>query len=141
MCFFSIALHSQSADFVTELIGTEKATYGQVSYLAAVHQGFVDEGASYEKAFAELQQRKQVKAKASSGDVITYKELARTISKLWKIKGGLMFRATKGSARYAFQQFKIDGIVPKDANPTKKVSGADVLNVFSKCEYKYGGEK
>ncbi|MBQ9630718.1 MAG: hypothetical protein IJR49_03950 [Treponema sp.] len=96
---FSFAAHSQSAEFVTELINSERATYGQVCYLSAVYQGLVKENASYESAFAELQKNKQVKSKAKISDSVTYKELAGLMSKMWNIKGGLMFRATKGSSR------------------------------------------
>ncbi|MBR7063725.1 MAG: hypothetical protein IKI31_01005 [Treponema sp.] len=140
-CCLAFAVHSQSANFVTELLGTQKATYGQVSYLSAVYQGLVKENASQETALAELKKQKQIKDKVNVSDAVSYKELAGVFAKMWNIKGGLLFRASKRSPRYAFQQFKIDGIVPRDANPSKKVSGTDVLNVFSQCEYVYGGEK
>ena len=134
-----VTAYAQRADFVTRLITADKATYGEVCYLSAVHQGFVGENASYEDALRSLVERGQASARADVSETITLRELSRLMAKLWDIKGGLMYRATKQSARYTFRQFKVDGILPATADPSKKASGGDVLNMYTACLRKYGG--
>ena len=134
-----VTAYAQRADFVTELLAADKATYGEVCYLSAVYQGFVDENASYDDALRSLAERGQVAAGADVNGTVTLQELCRLMTKLWDIKGGLMYRVTKHSARYAFRQLKADGILPPTADPSKKVSGSDVLNMYTACLRKYGG--
>ena len=134
-----VTAYAQRADFVTELLAADKATYGEVCYLSAVHQGFVDENASYEAALRSLVQRGQVVPSIDVNGAVTLQELSRLMAKMWDIKGGLMYRATKRSARYAFRQFKVDGVLSATADPSEKASGSDVLNIYTACLRKYGG--
>ena len=99
-----VTAYEQRADFVTRLLAADTATYGEVCYLSAVYQGFVDENSSYEAALSSLVQKGQAAARADVNGTITLKELSRLMAKLWNIKGGLMYRVTKRSARYAFRQ-------------------------------------
>ena len=134
-----VTAYAQRADFVTRLITADKATYGEVCYLSAVYQGFVGENASYEDALHALVQKGQVNFRADVNGTVTLQELSWLMAKLWNIKGGLMYRVTKRSARYAFRQFKVDGILPATADPWKKASGSDVLNMYTACLRTYGG--
>ena len=134
----SMTAYAQRADFVSELIAADKASYGAVCYLSAVYQGFVDESASYVDALHALAERGQTSPSADVNATVTFSELSRLMAKIWYIKGGLMYRATKASARYAFRQFKADGIIPERTDPSKKASGSDVLNMYTLCLRKYG---
>lgn len=134
----SMTAYAQRADFVSELIAADKASYGAVCYLSAVYQGFVDESASYVDALHALAERGQTSPSADVNATVTFSELSRLMAKIWHIKGGLMYRATKASARYAFRQFKADGIIPERTDPSKKASGSDVLNMYTLCLRKYG---
>ena len=134
----SMTAYAQRADFVSELIAADKASYGAVCYLSAVYQGFVDESASYVDALHALAERGQTSPSADVNATVTFSELSRLMAKIWHIKGGLMYRATKASARYAFRQFKADGIIPERTDPSKKASGSDVLNMYTVCLRKYG---
>ncbi|MGI5117652.1 hypothetical protein [Treponema sp. SP13] len=134
-----VTAYAQRADFVTRLIAADKATYGEVCYLSAVYQGFVGENASYEDALHALVQKGQANSRADVNGAVTLQELSWLMAKLWDIKGGLMYRATKRSARYTFRQFKVDGILPATADPSKKASGSDVLNMYTACLRTYGG--
>ena len=141
MLFLCLSVYAQSADVITDILETEEITFGQVCYLTAVQMNIIDDSVSYEGAVTALYEHGYIPEVEDFDAPVPAVDLAYLYSKLWNIKGGLMYRLTKGSPRYAFQQFKIDGIIPRDENPTKKVSGQDVLNVFSQCEYIYGGEK
>ena len=134
-----VTAYAQRADFVTRLIAADKATYGEVCYLSAVYQGFVGENASYEDALHALVQKGQANSRADVNGAVTLQELSWLMAKLWDIKGGLMYRATKQSARYTFRQFKVDGILPATADPSEKASGSDVLNMYTACLRTYGG--
>ena len=52
--FIGLSLYAQSADVITEMLESKEATFGQVSYLAAVQKNFVDENASYDAAVQAL---------------------------------------------------------------------------------------
>lgn len=136
----ALAAHAQTAGFVTEMLAAYNADYGQVSYLSAVYQGFVDETASYDEAFAALKKAGQLPAAVNKTDTVTMSGLSYMMAELWPVKGGLMFRVTKGASRYAFRQFKADGIIPVDADPSEKVSGTDVLTMYTACQNKYGSK-
>ena len=45
---------AQSADVVTDILESDEATYGQVCYLSAIHQGLISEEASYEDAVSTI---------------------------------------------------------------------------------------
>ena len=128
---FSLNIYSQSAEFITELLGAEKVTYGQVAYLVAVHENLVSEKASYIDSMNALY-------KVVPSEFVNYKDLSYFFAKLWDVKGGLMFRISKGSPRYAFNQFKNDGIIPVNIDPHFYPSGRDVLNLFTLGDLKYG---
>ena len=135
-----LAAHAQTAGFVTEMLAVQCADYGQVSYLSAVYQEFVDETVSYDEAFAVLKKAGQLPYAVNKTDAVTLAGLSYMMAELWPVKGGLMFRLTKGAPRYAFRQFKADGILPSDADPSEEVSGTDVLTMYTACQKKYGSE-
>jgi len=100
-------IFAQSADFVTELLKTEKATYGQVCYLTAVYRDLIDEKASPEDAVNALAKINELPKNAVS------------------------------NMRYAFKKFKKDKIVPANADPQMIPSGIDILNIFTAANAKY----
>ena len=135
--FSSFFIYSQSSEFVTKLLETEKATYGQVSYLIAVYQGFVPESASNIDAMNALYQEKQLLDRFEPNEPITYKDLSFFLVRIWDVKGGLMFRITNGAPRYAFNQLKNDGVIPLKIDPNFYPSGIDVLNMYTVGDLKY----
>jgi len=135
--FFSLSVYAQSADFVTEILNTKAANYGQVCYLSAVYQGLVDEKATYPEAVKALYDNNQLPYVVDPVIPVNLGNLSFILSKLWPIKGGLMFRITRGSPRYAFRQLKADRLIDADADPAKKVSGIEVLNLYTECQRKY----
>lgn len=130
---------AQSADVVTDILGSDEATYGQVCYLSAIHQGLISEEASYEDAVDALLTKGQIPENVGAYDSVYMANLAFIYIQIWPdIKGGLMFTLTKGSPRYAFKKLKSDGIVPDDTDPNSIVSGAEALNILTSCMMEYG---
>ena len=137
--FAGISVYAQSADVITELLETKQATFGQVSYLAAVQMNLIDENDSYENAVQALVNEEIIPELEDSETPIPLIDIAYIYSKLWDIKGGLMYRLTKGSPRYAFRQFQTDGVISSDADPSWKISGAKALSIYTACINKYSG--
>ena len=68
--------------------------------------------------------------------------LAYIYLQMWPdIKGGLFYKLTKGSPRYAFKQLKTDGIISDDADPNSFVSGREALSILTACMVAYGGDE
>ena len=133
---------AQSADVVTEILGTEEVTYGQVCYLSAIHQGLISEDASYDDAVEALLARGQLPEDVGSYDSVFMANLAFIYAQIWpNIKGGLMFRLTRGSPRYAYKQFKADGVIPDNSDPNEIVSGTQALNILTSCMLEYGSDE
>ncbi|MGP1459539.1 MAG: hypothetical protein ACTTKL_09545 [Treponema sp.] len=139
--FLTGLIHAQSADFVTELLQSERATYGQVCYLTAVYREIIDENSSVEDAVNALKSRGDVSKAADAEDPADFGEAARLFAKIWNVKGHLLFTISKGSRRYAFKKFKKDGVVPTHADPHAVPSGVDILNIFTAGNEIYAADK
>ena len=137
----SLPLSAQTADYVTEMLGTAAATYAQVSYISAVCQGLVGDSAAEQDAFNALSADGQLPAGAEADATVTLETLSYMMAKIWGVRGGFMCRLTNGSPRYVFRQFKADGILPADADPSESVPGSGVLDMYTVCRSVYGSEK
>ena len=130
---------AQSADVITDILGSDEATYGQVCYLSAIHQGIISEDATYEDAVDALLARGQIPEDVGAYDTVFMANLAFIYIQIWpETKGGLMFTLTNGSPRYAFKKLKSDGVIPDSADPNGVVSGRDALNILTSCMMEYG---
>lgn len=139
--FISSVLFAQSADEITKIINSEKATYGQTCYLTAVYQNLVKENATETDAMNSWFEENQLQKKAVSPDTeITYQDACYYFAKMWNINGSLFFRITKGSPRYAYKQLKKDGVIPSNADPTQIPSGTDLLNIYTSGHLIYVSE-
>ena len=140
--FVGALAFSQSADVVTDILKSDEATYGQVCYLSAIHQGIISEDASYEDAVNALLNRGQIPENVGAYDSVFMANLAFIYVQIWpNIKGGLMFSLTNGSPRYAFKKLKSDGVIPENTDPKAVVSGTDALNILTACMMEYGADE
>lgn len=137
--FFSGVVYSQSADVITDILNSPEVNYGQVCYLAAIKQGLISESASYDEAIEVLFENNQIFENAEKDAPVVYVNLAFIFSSLFKIKGGIMFKLTRGSPRYAFRQMQYDGVIPEEARPATIASGPETLSLFTACINKYEG--
>lgn len=135
---FSFAAFAQSADVITDILDTEEATYGQVCYLLAAQQKLILDDATYVYAVEALYENGQIPELYGEDDSITAIDAAFLFSRMWDIKGGLMYRLTKGSPRYVFRQFQADGVIGSSVQPKDSISGSDILSMYTSCLRKYG---
>ena len=136
--FLCLSVYAQSSDVISEILEAEEVSFGQVCYLSAVQMKFIDENASYENAIDALLENKIIPEKVDSDSIIPAINTVYILSRLWPVKGGLMFRLTKGAPRYAFKQFQSDGIIDSDLDPAGSLSGAQVLSIYTACLTQYG---
>ena len=133
---------AQSANVVTEILDTEQVTYGQVCYLSAVRQGLISENDSYDAAVQVLFSNGQIPEDVDATAPVYLANLAFVYAQIWPdMKGGLLFKLTKGSPRYAFKQFKADGVIDEDMDPGSFVSGRDALSILTSCMLQYGTDE
>ncbi|MBO4534283.1 MAG: hypothetical protein J5726_11405 [Treponema sp.] len=133
---------AQSAQEITNILNTDEVTYGQVCYLSAIHQNLIAESDGYDDAIKVLYENGQLPELVSGHMEVYMQNLAYIYLQMWPdVKGGLFYKLTKGSPRYAFKQLKTDGIIPEDADPNSVVSGRDALNILTACMMTYGGEE
>ena len=133
---------AQSADEITAILNTDEVTYGQVCYLSAVHQNLISDEDGYDDAINVLYQAGQLPEQVSGQMEVYMQNLAFIYLQMWpEVKGGLMYRLTKGSPRYAFKQLKTDGVIPDDADPGDLVSGREALNILTACMMQYGTDE
>ncbi len=137
--FVTLSVYAQSADVITDILESEKATFGQICYLAAVQKNLISETDSYDAAVQSLFENKIIPDLEDSNAAIPLVDIAYIYSRLWPVSGGLMYRITGGSPRYAFKQFQADGILTSKQEPSDFVSGAKALSIFTSCVNQYSG--
>lgn|SRR5574344_120881 len=135
--FCAAAISAQSADKVTEMIKTDKATWGQVCYFSSTYLGLTGDNASYEKSMEALKSAGIIKtAPKNATTPIPLDQMAFIYAKTWKVGGSLWYKLFP-TPRYAFKLLKADGIIPVTADPSKISTGHDALNIFNACMTKF----
>ncbi len=131
---FAVVVFAQSAEKMDKILETEKVTFGQISYLSAVHQDLIEDDASFEDAVSALVFAGQLQEGTDPDAVIPLNKIASLYFKMWpSVKGGLMCRITKKAPRYAFKQLKEDGVISQNSDPGDYLSGFEALYTLSSC--------
>lgn len=134
MIFTAMAIRAQSADCISELLETQKATMGQVSYLCASHLGIIEESASYEEALTAMKEAGVIRnsKRITVNTPVRMGQFTLILSKCWNIQESLFYKLLKNK-RYAFMQCKALGIIPTSTTSLKIVTGREVLNYVTIC--------
>ncbi len=136
--FLTVSLSAQSAHIVTDILNSEKMTIGQACYLSAVSQGFISEDASFEDAILALVGQGQLSEIADPSEPAAIAKLSEIYTKMFDVKGGLFYRISGGSPRYAFKHLKSQGLISPSVDPSKILSGREAMNLFTKISMRYG---
>ena len=134
------ALHAQSAEKISEIIGTKKVTYGQMAYLASVYNMRVSEDASYEQAFEALRQAGVISASKQESDAVSLKDASLICANATGLKGGL-FYSIFHNPRYAYKELKAKGFLPPTVDSSFTVSGRDAIAILNGCISLTGGNE
>ena len=137
--FVVFSVHAQSADVITDILNTEQVTFGQVCYISAVEQGLLDNKDDYNKAIEVMAANELIPEIMDANTPIPAVNISFIMSQIWNIRGGLMYKITKGSPRYSFKQFKSDGVINRNVEPQDYIAGIDLLEMYNVCSRIYGG--
>lgn len=137
--FVVFSVHAQSADVITDILESEQATFGQVCYISAVEQGLIGDNDDYNKAIEVLAANELIPEIVDANTPMPVGNIAFLMSQIWDVKGGIMYRITKGSPRYSFKQFKTDGVIASTVEPQDFISGPELLEIHNICTRVYGG--
>lgn len=138
---FAGLVFAQSAEMMDKILETEKVTFGQISYLSAVHQNLIEDDASFEDAVSALVFAGQLPEGTDVDAIIPLNKIASLYFKMWpSVKGGFMCRITNKSPRYAFKQLKEDGVISQNSDPGDYLSGFEALYTLSSCMSFYAAE-
>ena len=132
--------HSQNADTLTRIIEADKVTFSQVEYLCAVESGIADENATEIEAMELLEKQYFKKVKHNADKAINLSQTADILARTWNVNRSIIYSEIK-LPRYAFKMLQAEGIIGENADPHKKLSGHEFLNMFSACLEKYGERK
>ena len=132
----SIMLNAQSADKISDIIASSRATCGQASYIAATALGIAGENATYDETVRLFSEKGVLKTGCYASDAITMKQLAWLCANTWNVDGSLMLKIFK-SPRYAFRQMKADSVIDVSADPDDVPDGHRLLAVITDCVAKY----
>lgn len=136
--FAGITLYAQSATVISDILSSEEITYGQAAYISAVSQKLISDDGSLKDAVTALKNAGQVSEDAEEDDLIDLQDLSGIYAKMFNIDGGLFYKLTKGSPRYAFKYLKAEGLITASADPSKILTGSEALSLFTKCNMRYG---
>ena len=129
----AVAVHAQSVEKINEIVESPELNYGQAAYLALTYSGDIEETVQEADALGIAVQKKWIKSGAVDTAAIKLGEYSALCAKATGIKGGLLCRLTKNSARYSFRELKNLRLLDKSADPAMKVSGQDALSLFNAC--------
>ena len=95
--FFGGLAFAQSADFVTKIINSDKVTYGQISYLAGVHQGLIDSDFTGDDSVVShdsweiANNNGLIPEGVLDTDFVTAENLAYIYAKIWNLGSASLF--------------------------------------------------
>ncbi|MCR5698112.1 MAG: hypothetical protein K6G52_00570 [Treponemataceae bacterium] len=131
---FATLAFAQSADFISEVIATQKITYGQAAYFICCDYGYIDEAADESSAVSALEENfpnmiNKLKIQQVDKE-LTVKEFSFMCCQAWDIKSSLMYMIFQNQ-RYAFKQMKAKGYFAANTNPNATLDGRKVLYIIS----------
>lgn len=135
-----LSIYSQSSELITNIIKAERATCEQISYLPALYANKISEEDTEAKAFEILQNDGLFSSDFSASTEVTLDQACYVYAKALGVKGGLFYTLFP-SPRYAFKEFKAQGLLPAQADPDMHLSGRDSLDLFNSCLEATGGNE
>ena len=125
-------VYGQEASKITEILGSEKLTRAQASYVAASWLDSANETLDYNQATQVVVSQGLLKEGSNATDAIRLDELSGLCMKAWEIPGGLLYMVSK-SNRYAFRELKAHGYLSANDYPSFFVTGFRGLNIMYAC--------
>lgn len=122
---------AQSNEFVDGLLGQEKVSYGQVSYLVLVASDNLGEDADEARAFELLQNLGWAPDSAEIDGTVPLNRYAAILMKAFGMKGGVMYTLFPGP-RYAYRQLASLQVIQGRSDPSSGVDGVSAVRMLGR---------
>ena len=136
------ASFGQSAEKLDKILETEKATFGQATYLIQTALNDNSDKLDFETAFERFKSENQnlIRDSVTAEDVIPVKTYAFLLMKAFDVKGGMMYRIYP-CPRYAYRDLQYLAVIQDKNDPNAPMTGAAMLRIFSRIDMVQGGEQ
>lgn len=140
MLAIGLAGFAQSNAEVDALLAQEQARVDSAAYMVLVAAGQIGEDSSPADAFAALQEKGWISAKAAASDPIAADAFCALVMRSLGLKGGLMYRLFPGP-RYAYRDFVSRGFLDPSGGPKRTLPGDEVMKIMRQAmDLKGGGQ-
>ena len=141
-CLIASASFGQAAHRIDKILETQKATFGQAAYLILTASENGSDGIDFETAFEQFKTKNQdwLPNTVTAEDAIPAQTYAFLLMKAFNIKGGMMYRIYP-CPRYAYRDLRYLAIIQGKNNPEALITGASMLQIFSRIDTVQGGEQ
>ena len=126
------SIFAQSSERLSALLDSQTATCAQSSYLAAFYANLIDEEGTDLQAFEALKSAGYFSSDVEADSEITVSQLSFVYMKALDLKGGLFYTLFP-SKRYSYKELKAKDVLPKETDPSMKLSGRDTIDIFNAC--------
>ena len=123
---------AQDSNKVTQVIESNKITYGQSAYFVAIALNLASDSTSEADCSKAISDANIIKLPEDLATTISCDDFALLCMKAWNLKGGVFYTLTQNK-RYAFKEFKSLGLLPISTDPKQSLSGRTALNIISSC--------
>jgi len=127
----ALAAWGQSNQIIDALLAEEKASLGSAAYLVLSAAELVDQSATPEQAFAELQAKPWGFDKSGIDDEVKLGAFAHLVMKAFEMRGGVFYTLFPGK-RYAAREFAWRDFVQGNTSPGRTLSGRDVTHILGR---------
>ena len=131
MICLPLILHSQSNTVIDELLDTEKADWGQTTYMVLTAAELLDENTNMAEAIKALEKQQWGIDVKEPEDSITLGEYSYLLMKAFNITGGLMYKLFPGP-RYAARELDYLDFIYDNKSPYRTLSGEEVLRILGR---------
>ena len=136
------AAFGQAAEKIDKILETEKATFGQATYLIQTALNDGSDELDFETAFDRFKNENEnlIRNSVSAEDVIPIKTYAFLLMKAFDVKGGMMYRIYP-CPRYAYRDLRYLAVIQGKNNPDALMTGSVMLQILGRIDTVQGGEQ
>lgn len=128
---FSVSVFAQSSQMLGNILNSERLTYGELAYLLGTYKNIVkDDNDNIEDTIKTLSSIEYFPKDVKSTDYATLGAVATALTKATGVRGGVFYRLTYGSQRYAMRELKARGILPPSADISTPINGREAIGIL-----------
>ncbi len=125
------AVGAQSNNVIDAILEMDEASHGAAAYLALVAAGDAEEDTSFDVAFSRAVESGVFPAGASPSSAISLGRYAYLLMATFEAPGGILYSIFPGG-RYATRELSFHGLVPGRADPFRRISGTEAVQILER---------